>query len=106
MTEAVRFLTSLSQALSTMALYEDGHPARERAVDSAYGVLRDLQAVMRRPLFSFLGEEIVFGKLPIRDLKSWDWAERLSNAGIQRLEFDEDVSRDDFEAFSRRCSRG
>ena len=99
MTEAVRFLTALSQALATMALYVDGHPARDRAVDAAYGALLDLQAVEARPLFTFLGDDIVCGKVPIRDLKSWDWAERLSGAGIQRLEFEEDVSREDFEAF-------
>ena len=99
MNEAARFLTSLSHALATMALYVDGHPARDRAVDSAYGALVDLQSVEERPLFTFLGDDIVCGKVPIRELKSWDWAERLSGAGIQRLEFAEDVSREDFEAF-------
>jgi putative nucleotidyltransferase with HDIG domain len=99
MSEAVRFLTSLSQALATMALYVDGHPARERAVDVAYGALRDLQSVMDRPLFTFLGDEVLCGKVPIRDLKAWDWSERLSSAGIQRLEFEEDVGREEFEAF-------
>ncbi|MGH7552230.1 MAG: HD-GYP domain-containing protein [Longimicrobiales bacterium] len=99
MTEAVRFLTSLSQSLATMTLYEDGHPARERVIDTAYGALRDLQSVIERPLFTFLGDDVVCGKVPIRDLKAWDWAERLSSAGVQRLEFEEDVTREEFEAF-------
>jgi putative nucleotidyltransferase with HDIG domain len=32
-------------------------------------------------------------------MKSWDWGLRLSQAGIQRLEFSDDVTRDDFEGF-------
>lgn len=30
MTEAVKFLTSFAQALATMSLYSEGHPARAR----------------------------------------------------------------------------
>ena len=37
--------------------------------------------------------------MPLRELRQWDWAVRLSNAGIQRLEFEPDVDRDDFEGF-------
>jgi hypothetical protein len=33
MSDPIRFLVSFGQAVSTMALYNDGHPARERAVD-------------------------------------------------------------------------
>jgi len=29
----------------------------------------------------------VFGRLPLRELKAWDWGRRLALAGIQRLEF-------------------
>jgi hypothetical protein len=31
MSDPIRFLVSFGQAVSTMALYNDGHPARERA---------------------------------------------------------------------------
>ena len=40
MSEPAKFLTAFAQALSTMALYSDGHPARERAIDQAYLLLR------------------------------------------------------------------
>lgn len=99
MNEAVQFLTGLAQAVATMALYRDGHPARERAIDSAYQALRDLQARNPTASFTFLGDEIICGKQPVRELKQWDWSARLSDAGIQRLEFDPDVERDDFEQF-------
>jgi len=99
MSDPARFLTSFAQALAAMTLYRDGHPARARAVDAAYQELHDLQADTARPLFTFLGDEVVYGRLPLRELKEWDWGRRLAQAGVQRLEFEDQVSRDDFEGF-------
>ena len=99
MSDPARFLTSFAQALAAMTLYRDGHPARARAVDAAYQELHDLQADTARPLFTFLGDEVVYGRLPLRELKEWDWGRRLAEAGVQRLEFEDQVSRDDFEGF-------
>ncbi len=97
--DPARFLNAFAQALAAMALYRVGHPARERALDVAFQQIRDLQSDTARPLFTFLGDEVVFGRLPLRELKAWDWGQRLAQAGIQRLEFDEQVSREDFEGF-------
>jgi len=99
MSDPARFLNSFAQALAAMALYRDGHPARERAVDVAYQQMHDLQSDTPHPLFTFLGDEVVFGQQPLRELKAWDWGKRLAQAGIQRLEFEDQVSRDDFEGF-------
>jgi putative nucleotidyltransferase with HDIG domain len=99
MSDPARFLNAFAQALAAMALYRDGHPARERAVDVAYQQIHDLQSDTPHPLFTFLGDEVVFGQQPLRELKAWDWGQRLAQAGIQRLEFEEQVSRDDFEGF-------
>lgn len=99
MNEAVRFLTGMAQAVSTMTLYKEGHPARERAIDRAHQALAELQEKLPTPHFTFLGQDIVLDRRPLRDLKHWDWGPRLSAAGIQRLEFLGDVTRDDFEAF-------
>ena len=99
MSDPAKFLSTFAQALAAMSLYRDGHPARGRAVDAAYQELRDLQADTARPLFTFLGDEVVYGRLPLRDLKDWDWGRRLAEAGVQRLEFEDQVSRDDFEGF-------
>ncbi len=41
----------------------------------------------------------MFGRLPLRELKAWDWGQRLALAGIQRLEFSDPVSREEFEQF-------
>ncbi|MGE5801620.1 MAG: hypothetical protein ACM358_05145, partial [Gemmatimonadota bacterium] len=99
MSDPARFLNAFAQALAAMALYRDGHPARERAVDVAYQQIHDLQSDTSHPLFTFLGDEVVFGHQPLRELKAWDWGKRLAQAGIQRLEFEAQVSRDDFEGF-------
>jgi putative nucleotidyltransferase with HDIG domain len=97
--DPARFLNAFAQALAAMALYRDGHPARERALDVAYQQIVDLQSGGEPPLFTFLGDEVVFGRLPLRELKAWDWGKRLAQAGIQRLEFEDRVSREDFEGF-------
>ena len=99
MSDPARFLNAFAQALAAMALYRATHPARARAVDLAYQHMQDLQADTPRPLFTFLGDEVVFGQIPLRELKAWDWGRRLAQAGIQRLEFEDRVGRDDFEGF-------
>ncbi len=99
MSDPVRFLTAFTQAVATMALYGPSHPARGRAVDSAYRLLRDLQAEDAQPEFSFLGDEVVYGQTPLRQMRDWEWASRLAEAGVQRLEFATDVTRADFEGF-------
>ena len=99
MSDPVKFLGAFAQALAGMALYADGHPARERGIDVAYRELHDLQQDTPTPLFTFLGDEVVYGRLPLRELKAWDWSLRLAQAGIQRLEFAASVSREEFEDF-------
>ncbi|HEY5220096.1 MAG TPA: HD domain-containing phosphohydrolase [Gemmatimonadaceae bacterium] len=99
MSDPARFLTAFAQALSTMALYSDGHPARERAIDRSYQLLHDLQQHDSNVEFSFLGEETVYGNVALREMRDWEWAGRLANAGVQRLEFEPNVPRDEFEDF-------
>jgi putative nucleotidyltransferase with HDIG domain len=92
------FLNALARALSAMTLYRDGHPQRDRAVDAAYDQLVTLQS--GGPLlFTFLDDEVVFGKMPVRELRGWDWSPRFAAIGMQRLEFSRDVARDAFDAF-------
>lgn len=99
MSEPVRFLVSFGQAVSTMALYNDGHPSRERAVDRSYQCLLDLQQVDAHPRFSFLGEETIYGDTALRELGDWEWGIRLSQAGVQRIELDSKVTREEYEEF-------
>jgi hypothetical protein len=96
---AVRFLTSMAQALATMSLYAEGHPARARAAIASFDTLRDLQQADPRPSFSFLGSEVVYGPKAIRGLTDWEWATRLANVGVQRLEFADIVEREAYVGF-------
>jgi putative nucleotidyltransferase with HDIG domain len=98
-TEAVKFLTTFAQALATMSLYSEGHPARARGIEQAYERLQLLQETDPKPRFSFLGEDVVYGELALRELGDWDWGTRLANAGVQRVEFPKGTTRDEFELF-------
>lgn len=99
MKEATRFLTGLARAVSTMTLYKEGHPSRERALDQAYERLQELQEEKPTRTFMFLGDEIVVDGRPLRELQAWDWGARLGAAGLQRVELVAPVGRDDFEVF-------
>ena len=88
MSEPARFLTAFAQSLATMSLYGDGHPQRERTIDSAFDSLLVLQENDSRPRFSFLGQDVIYGQMAMRELGDWDWGARLANAGVQRVEFE------------------
>lgn len=99
MSDPIRFLQAFAHAASIMSLYPPGHPARERAVDEAYQALEALITEAVLPTFTFLEEEVVFGREPLRELKAWEWGRRLAQAGIQRMEVRRRVSRDEFDGF-------
>lgn len=99
MNDPVTFLNAFAHALAVMTLYQEGHPSRERAIDTAFQELDGLAPLHGAPSFTFLEDEVVYGREPLRDLKSWEWGRRLVAAGIQRLEFERKVNRDEFEGF-------
>jgi putative nucleotidyltransferase with HDIG domain len=99
MSDPVHFLNAFAHALGAMTLYPDGHPSRERAVDAAFDELDGLWAPPGHPSFTFLEDEVVFGRERLSELKSWEWGRRLIAAGIQRLEIERKVSREEFSGF-------
>jgi len=99
MSAPVDFLTAFAQALSSLGLYPEGHRVRERALDAVYQKLLDLIAKDAVPQFSFLGDEVVYGTHPLRELRGWDWSRRLAEVGVQRLQFDKSVDREQLEEF-------
>ncbi len=99
MKAAVAFLSALAQALSALALYPEGHRIRERALDTLFQKLRDLLDEDPQPVYSFLGDEVVYGHVPLRELRGWEWAGRLASIGIQRLQFDATATREELEDF-------
>lgn len=96
MSDPSRFLHAFAHVLGMSNLYPEGHPSRERAVDAAY---EELDGLPVPSAFTFLDDEIVFGRERLRSMKSWDWGRKLTAAGIQRLELERKVSRDEFDGF-------
>jgi putative nucleotidyltransferase with HDIG domain len=100
MSDAVRFLTGLTQALSASVLYGADHPAYRRAADAAFRQLQDLQKAEGTRLdFSLLDGEVLFRERVVHELRAWEWTPRLAEAGIQRIEVTGEAGPDEFEEF-------
>ena len=99
MNDPSTFLHALGQALAVMGLYAEGHPSRERAIDAAFQGFDGLADGNGRPSFTFLDGEVLYGRDPMRDFKDWDWGTRLAGAGIERIEVERRMSRDEFDGF-------
>jgi len=91
-----RYLTSLGQSLAAMALYPGGHPARERAVDASFEQLEELARSEAQPQFSFLDGEVIYRRQILRELTGWEWGKRLATAGVQRVEFLDGATREEY----------
>jgi putative nucleotidyltransferase with HDIG domain len=98
-TQAIRFLNSFGRALSMSSLYGAGHPILERALDAAWTDVQDLLAVERQPTFTFLGGNVLFGDVPLSARQRWEWSGRLSDCGVQRVQFEAPIDRERFVAF-------
>ena len=68
-------------------------------MDSAWRDLTDLLARAPRVEFTFLGETVFFADVPLRERRSWEWGDRLSQSGLQRIQFDKTVTREGFDGF-------
>jgi putative nucleotidyltransferase with HDIG domain len=99
MTDPVRFLTALTQALSTMSLYGDDHPATARGLEGALERLRELQEPDPKLQFTFLSGEVLFGSEVVHELEGWEWSSRLVKAGVERIEVFSPVEVDQFGRF-------
>jgi HD-GYP domain-containing protein (c-di-GMP phosphodiesterase class II) len=82
-----------------MTLYADDHPAWARAVDASLVHLAELQHENPNAFFSFLGQDVIYGQVPLHELTDWPWAARLAQIGVQRLELLGTVTREDWATF-------
>ncbi|HEY7879101.1 MAG TPA: HD domain-containing phosphohydrolase [Gemmatimonadaceae bacterium] len=99
MSAPVAFLLSLTRTLAIMGLYGERHPRRLGAVEHSFEHLGLLLGENPRPQFSFLLDEVVYGRRTVRELQDWEWSRRLANAGIQRLEIEPGATLEEFGAF-------
>lgn len=96
---AQAFLAELGRALSALTLYGSGHQATVRVEESVLERLRALKAVEPYPTITFLEGEVVLNQRPLRELRDWSWGERLTGAGVQRIEFPGEPSLEDLTLF-------
>lgn len=99
MSAPVEFLLSLTRTLATMSLYGESHPRRQGAVEHSFERLTTLLDENPRPQFSFLMDQVVYGKRAMRELQEWEWSRRLAEAGVQRLEIESGVTLDEYAIF-------
>lgn len=97
MNEVIRFLTALTQALTQMMRLDARDPARRRAIDTAYGFLLLLHETRARVRFTFAGPQVRYGDASLRELRDWEWAPRLTEAGVHWLEADRGARPAEFE---------
>jgi HD-GYP domain-containing protein (c-di-GMP phosphodiesterase class II) len=97
--EPIRFLNAFGKSLAAMALYAPAHPARAKANGAALDIIQKLQKQENEVKFSFLGEEVIYQNKTLKELRDWEWSDRFSKAGIQRLEFVDVVTKEEFEDF-------
>ena len=99
MIEPIRFLNAFGKSLAAMALYAPSHPARAKASGHALEIIQKLQETEGTVKFSFLGEEVIYQNKPLKELRDWEWSDRFTKAGIQRLEFVDVIPREEFDDF-------
>jgi hypothetical protein len=97
--EPIRFLNAFGKSLAAMALYAPAHPARAKANGAALEIIQKLQKQENEVKFSFLGEEVIYQNKTLKELRDWEWSDRFTKAGIQRLEFVDAVTKEEFEDF-------
>jgi HD-GYP domain-containing protein (c-di-GMP phosphodiesterase class II) len=97
--EPIRFLNAFGKTLAAMALYAPQHPARAKSTAAALEIIQKLQQADGEVKFSFLGEEVVYQNKTLKELRDWDWSERFTRAGIQRLEFVAPIPKEEFDDF-------
>jgi putative nucleotidyltransferase with HDIG domain len=89
--EPVKCLHALAHSLFTFTTYPTGHVARRRALESWYAAIQDLLETDPRPVFSLLEQDVVYGQIPLREMRGWKWSNLLASVGVQRIEFDRDL---------------
>lgn len=88
MRETLRFVQLLGQALATMALYGEAHPARLTVFAQAHEALLRALAADGPLRLAFLDGRIAAGARLLDALPHWEMGVRLARVGVQRLEVD------------------
>lgn len=96
---AAEFLVALARSASNLSLYPARHPVREQSLEQSFQRLVRLLDETPTARFTFLEELTVLGRRPVRPLVNWDWGKRLFDLGIQWLEVEKGVTREELDGF-------
>ncbi len=106
MSPAVIFLNALAHAFSAVGLYAEGHPARVRSMEVTFKALEALFKKTASPAFSFIHDQVIYGDKPLREMRNWALADRLSGRQIERIEFARGVKPEELVRFLERLAAG
>ncbi len=104
MNPPVQFLTRLAKAFTNLALYREGHPSRESALDDAIEALDVLLETDPEPDFSFLDGDIIYQDRPLSELRNLPLIKHLARRRIQRIEISAGLTRQEFRTFLQEAS--
>jgi hypothetical protein len=96
---------AFARALSMVGLYAEGHPAREGTLDEVHEGLQELLEEFEECTFSFIGGAVVYGERPLKELRDWSQAERLSRKQIQRIRITRGADRSELGGFTAEVAR-
>jgi hypothetical protein len=87
-----------ARAFGQILLSQPGHIQSEdrwrgELSQAALEIIQKMQQAEKEVKFSFLGDEVVYQNKTLKELRDWEWSERFTNSGIQRLEFVDEVLR-------------
>ena len=84
MSDPIQLIVAFGQAISTMSLYNDAHPARERAGARSYRWLRARHHFDPTPRFPSLGGQASTGGNPLRWPRAAAWGPRPARVLLWR----------------------
>jgi putative nucleotidyltransferase with HDIG domain len=87
----IEFLLSLAQALSARTLYGGDHPSLTGSRARAYEKLQTALTAWPSLRLTLLDNDLVVGRQVVFEMRQWELGERLSRAGVQRIEFTNDT---------------
>ncbi len=99
MSNPSQFLIALGRGVSSLHLYPSGHPTRTTVIDESFAALNALLREDPRPSFTFFEESVLYGNRQLPEVRRWAGADRLIQAGMQRVEFEWPVPQPEFMAF-------
>ena len=97
--QAVLFLESFGDALTTWSDLRGTAADRDRTLDATYLSLQQLLEIDAAPRFAFGGTHVQYAGATLLETAEWTWNERLPEIGVPSIEFNNEATRVDLMGF-------